>query len=110
MFLHYIYYVAFNWECTQKNEPVCNFFTNILLIFQIPNFFSDLPRSCFIKSSCHQRQVLFGYPIKEAKLVKVKEEYRDGLLSSDETVVVCKYYPECNGEAFDLIPVNEIDG
>lgn len=50
------------------------------------------------------------YPIKEAKLVKVKEEYRDGLLSSDETVVVCKYYPECNGEAFDLIPVNEIDG
>ena len=34
------YYVVFKWECMQKNEPVCNFFTNILLIFQYINFFS----------------------------------------------------------------------
>lgn len=50
------------------------------------------------------------YPVKEAKLVKVKEEYRDSLLFDDETIVVCKYYPECDGEEVDLIPVNEIDG
>ena len=45
------------------------------------------------------------YPMKEAKLVKVKEEFRNELMSNGETIVVCKNYPKCDGEIYDLIPV-----
>ncbi|MBQ8677181.1 MAG: hypothetical protein IJ529_01775 [Alphaproteobacteria bacterium] len=45
------------------------------------------------------------FPMQEAKLVKIKEEYREQLMSDGETIVVCKNYPECDGESMDLIPV-----
>ena len=47
------------------------------------------------------------FPMREAKLVKIKEEYREQLMSDGETIVVCKNYPECDGDLMDLIMMDE---
>lgn len=44
------------------------------------------------------------FPFKEVKVRRLKPEYNDGK-EDDFKEIVCKHYPECDGNLLDLIPV-----
>jgi hypothetical protein len=48
------------------------------------------------------------FPFKEVKVRRLKSEYNNGK-EDDFKEIVCKHYPECNGNLLDLIPVEMLD-
>lgn len=48
------------------------------------------------------------FPFKEVKVRRLKSEYNNGK-EDDFKEIVCKHYPECNGNLLDLIPVAMLD-
>lgn len=48
------------------------------------------------------------FPFKEVKVRRLKSEYNNDK-EDDFKEIVCKHYPECNGNLLDLIPVEMLD-
>ena len=48
------------------------------------------------------------FAFKDVKVRRLKPEYNNGK-EDDFKEIVCKHYPECNGNLLDLIPVEIID-
>ena len=48
------------------------------------------------------------FPFKKVKVRRLKSEYNNGK-EDDFKEIVCKHYPECNGNLLDLIPVEMLD-
>lgn len=48
------------------------------------------------------------FPFGEVKVRRVKKEYNKGV-EDDFKEVVCKHYPECNGNLIDLLPAELFD-
>ena len=48
------------------------------------------------------------FPFGEVKVRRLKREYNDGV-EDDFKEIVCKHYPECNGNLIDLMPAEMFD-
>jgi hypothetical protein len=48
------------------------------------------------------------FPFGEVKVRRVKKEYNNGV-EDDFKEIVCKHYPECNGNLIDLLPAEMFD-
>ncbi len=44
--------------------------------------------------------------ISECKTIQLKQKYQNGILGG-EKITVCKNYPKCNGQAWDLVPIDK---
>ena len=52
------------------------------------------------------------FPFGEVKVRKLKEEYINDPddLTENLKEIICKYYPECNGNLLDLLPADALEG